>query len=236
MDRLSVSPRLKLAMELGRSGSVAADIGCDHGKLGIVLLREKRFQRIIATDISFGSLSKCRELAGKTGLTGSFDYRCGDGLLPLRDSEADTVFILGLGGKQIWTILSADPSIRGAKVAVLSPMKDVETLRRELFLHSFRILEDRIAQEDRRLYQVFSVAPGKTTESLPARWPESCFEAGYRCFQMRDPLLPVLIQRRIASHRRSLSIASGTSGESKLNEKLSDLLAIQSLIGEDWRL
>ena len=236
MDRLSVSPRLKTAIQIGRQGRVAADIGCDHGKLGILLLREKRFHRIIATDVSSGSLSKCQALAEKTGLTGSFDFRCGDGLSPLRESEADTLFILGLGGKQIWTILKADPFMRGAGIAVLSPMKDVETLRRELYRHSFRVIEDRIVQEDRRLYQVFSVAPGNAPESLPAGWPEECFEAGYRSFQMKDPLLPVLIRRRIASHRRSLSIASGTSGESKLNGKLSALLTVQSLIGEDWVL
>ena len=233
MDRLSVSPRLRTAIELAGFGQVAADIGCDHGKLGVKLLRKGLFQRIIATDISASSLEKCRALIERCGLDEMFDTRCGNGLALIGFSEADTLFILGLGGKQIWNILSADISMRGAGKAVLSPMKDVETLRRALFTHSFHVIDDRIVQEDRRLYQVFSVRSGGSPDPLPPGWPEDCFEAGYKCFVRKDPLLPLLVQRRIAAHRKSISIAAGSPGETILKKKLADLLTIQSLLAED---
>ena len=60
---MSLSKRLKLIADLVTPGYVTADIGTDHGFVPIYLLRENIAPKVIAVDVSEGSLRKAEENA-----------------------------------------------------------------------------------------------------------------------------------------------------------------------------
>ena len=232
---LRLRPRLALAMELAGQGAVAADIGCDHGLLSCALLEQGRFSRVIAADISESSLEKCRALANLRGLTDGLSLRVGDGLSCLAPGEADTLFLLGMGGTLIARILeAADPPLMGAKLAVLSPMAGpgIADLREYLYRHGYSIQEDRLVEEEGRLYQLLSVLPPSKDglEPLPKGWPEDCFELGYRAFEYRVPLFDRALDQRILAHEKRLTSAKGSVGEEIIAKRLEQLNTIKRML------
>lgn len=141
---IRLDERLGAIAKLVDYGTVA-DVGCDHGKLGFYLLGTDRASKVIATDISEGSLQKASRLAFENDL--DMETRLGDGLAPVADGEADTVVIAGLGGDVISEILiraRAD----GKKFAnyVLSPNTHPEKVRRELAAQGHRIVFDDVIE------------------------------------------------------------------------------------------
>ena len=61
-------------------GARVADIGTDHGFMPVYLGKNGVSNRIIATDISPGSLSKARDLIAKEKLEDIIETRLGPGL------------------------------------------------------------------------------------------------------------------------------------------------------------
>ena len=237
--KLRLNPRLRMAMELGGRGTVAAYIGCDHGLLSCALLEEERFSKVIASDISAPSLKKCRDLAALRGIASGMEFRVGNGLACLQEGEADTVFLLGMGGTLIARILEETTRpLAGAIKAVLSPMAGpgIGDLRAFLYENGYRVQADRLVREEGRLYQLFCVLPPLPNERdpLPEGWPEDCFELGYRAFSNCDPLFSEALAQRISAHTHRLNRAKNSPGEAVLREHLMRLEQIQKMM-EDIR-
>jgi tRNA (adenine22-N1)-methyltransferase len=130
---------LKLASYVGR-GEAVADVGPDHGYLGIWLVKNGMSPRLIMTDIAEGPLSIARANAERYapqafpgaghGATDVMDFRLGDGLAPLDCGEVDTVVIAGMGGETIIGMLEADPKKTGSFAKyILQPRTKTELLR-----------------------------------------------------------------------------------------------------------
>lgn len=106
-----------------------ADIGCDHGKVGVTALLESKANKVIAIDISPHSIHKCRTLGDTAKVGHKLDCRIGDGFEPIRAGEADCAVIAGLGGREIARIISAG-DYKGRLVLV--PHQDAAELRKFL--------------------------------------------------------------------------------------------------------
>ena len=78
-----------------------ADIGTDHGLVPVWLVTNGIAQKAIITDISPGSLAKAESLIKQEGLADKIEPRLGDGLLPVKPGEVDTIVIAGMGGMLI---------------------------------------------------------------------------------------------------------------------------------------
>lgn len=211
-------PRLAAAAAMVPEGCRAvADIGCDHGRLGVALLQQGRCERVIAADIGEAPLKRARALYARCGLTERAEIRMGDGLSVLRPGEADAVCICGMGGALMARILAAaSPPLMGAKVCILQPMRGVEDIRRWLYENRYRIVTDRVIKDAGRYYQVFSAVPGER-DTIPPGWPGGCFDLGHHA--LGDPLLPDLAKAMLAQHELRLRTAGGTRGEALLREK-----------------
>ena len=61
--KLPISQRLLLCTALVPPGARVADVGCDHGYLGIHLLKTGTAKHVIATDLREKPLEKARENA-----------------------------------------------------------------------------------------------------------------------------------------------------------------------------
>ena len=103
-----------------------ADVGCDHGYIGIEALNTGRVNSVTFVDISQPSLDKARQNCPNT-LTKSVKYLCQDGLKQL---VVDTAVIAGMGGLEIISILKEAETL--PQKLVLQPMRNQRDVRRYL--------------------------------------------------------------------------------------------------------
>ncbi len=186
-------------------GRAAADIGCDHGKLGYYLVGTERVERAICTDISAKSLQKASELAFANGVSDLMPTRLGDGLEPIADREVDTVVIAGLGGDVIASVLEGARR-DGKRFAhyVLSPNTHPEKVRREILRHGHRIVFDRLIEVGGKRYSVIKTEEGDMSLD-PCR---ECFGA----FFWDDPLAIEGIREEL-EFKRKLLVLRPSDGE-----------------------
>ena len=86
---------------------MAADIGCDHGKLSAALAGSGRCPLVLACDLRPGPLEKARVTCAPYG--DKVQCRLGSGLSVLEPGEADDIIIAGMGAETIIEILEAAP-------------------------------------------------------------------------------------------------------------------------------
>lgn len=142
-----------------RPGRVAADIGCDHGKLAVWLVMKGLSPRVIAVDNRPMPLARARALATQTGSAPQVDCRLGDGLAPLAPCEAQEIILAGMSSETMAGILEKAPWVRDEAIhLVLLPATRPDFLRRWLCQNGFAILEEKPVEDRRRFYVAFSVA------------------------------------------------------------------------------
>ena len=183
---------------------VAADIGTDHGRVALAILKRGIAGRVIAADISAASLSKAQSLAATQGVA-EMETRLGDGLRPLEPGEVDAAVLAGMGGRLIARILGDRNDVaRRMYTLILQPMHSLRDLRQWLYDHEYRIMAERLAREGARYYHVLKVIPGRDELILPRN-----MEIGRKLMEDRDPLLPSYLHHLIRKlHGRMAVIAN----------------------------
>lgn len=222
-------PRLQKAASMLAGCDCLADIGCDHGRLGIAMLQAQQTRRVIATDISAPSLAKAKRLARLTAMDVHMEFRPGDGLAPLREGEANCIALCGMGGALMADILDRAPcALLEASKIVLQPMRGVSDIRRYLFTHGFRIVEDAVVPDAGRFYQVFSAVRGQES-APPDGWPEDCFLLGFHA--LYDPHMRALATQKLLRYEHNLRGAGGSRGEACLIARVGQVQQVLSLLG-----
>ena len=156
MDRLD--SRLAAAARFVRGGTVAADVGTDHGYLICHLIENGICQRGFATDINPKPLESARALIEELGYGDVIETVLTDGLEGLPEKSADEILICGMGGETICGILERCPWIKSENVhLVLQPMTRADMLRRWLCENGWRIDEEKAVEVEGHLYTVMSV-------------------------------------------------------------------------------
>ncbi len=163
---INFSERLKTIYDLIEPGETVADVGTDAGLLPAALLESGRSPHVIMTDISQGSLDKCRDFVAKNLPTEfiegqQYELRLGNGLQVLRPSEVDAVVMAGIGGMLSIEILSDDLELSHSfRRIILQPRKHVGRLRYWLWNHDFHILREDLAREGRFIWPILTVEHG----------------------------------------------------------------------------
>ncbi len=159
---IRLDARLAAVAELASGSATVCDVGCDHGKLACWLVETGRAERAIATDISLPSLKKAEVLAEHLGVSDLVETRAGDGLDPVRDGEADTVVIAGMGGDLIARILErAHAEGKRFGRLVLSPNTHPERVREQLGRQGHEIVADTVAECGGKAYTVIATREGE---------------------------------------------------------------------------
>ncbi len=154
--------RLKCIKSMVSKCHTAADIGTDHGYVAEMLLIDNICERVIATDLNKGPLNRAFEHLTSVNLQNKCDFRLGNGLTVLKENEAETIIIAGMGGDLIADIIETSKNIAlNASELILQPMTAVDKLRRYLNKNGFRIVDENIVKELHHYYFIIKAINGK---------------------------------------------------------------------------
>ena len=121
-----------VAENILRRSVTVADIGCDHGYLGIYLCERDIIGdgRVFACDLREGPLKIAEGNIAASGFSDRIETRLSDGLEKIAPGEADIITINGMGGELIFDILrSGEQVIKKAGYAVVSPQSKLSAFR-----------------------------------------------------------------------------------------------------------
>ena len=166
--KLPISKRLLCCASMVQPGSRVADIGTDHGYLGIYLLQSGAARHVIACDLRKDPLENARRNAKLFGVDGEMELRLSDGLEKILPDEVDTVVMAGMGGDLIQRILSQCPWRKREELQfVLQPQSAGNVLRRWLCEDGFEIRREEPVQDGHFLYTVMDIRQGEPAPLTP---------------------------------------------------------------------
>lgn len=220
--KIPLSHRLLCCADHIAPGARVADIGCDHGYLGIYLLKHRNAASIIAADVNEGPLQSAMRNALKYGVRDKMTFYLSDGAQNI-PRDFDTLVCAGMGGDTMIHILECAPWLRDSRYSlVLQCQSKTPMLRRYLSDTGWEIAAESILRDGKFLYTVMRL-----------RWNPECpkLTAG-QChispamLAQQDPLLAEYYGR-IADGLR-LAVAHQQDEEKRLIlEELESIPALQ---------
>lgn len=132
------------------------DVGCDQAKLGIMLAKSNI--KSIASDISINVISRAKEDINKLGYSDYIDLRVSDGLSNIKEGEADTVVLSGMGTHTILEILN-NTKLRFKKVITISNNYH-DILRTKMNDLNYKIDRELIIKENNKYYNLILFKEG----------------------------------------------------------------------------
>ena len=128
---VKLSKRMKAVAAMVSQGNILCDVGTDHGYIPIALIQKNIIPKAIAMDINPGPLERAKEHIGFYELGEYIETRLSDGVAALREGEADSIVVAGMGGELVIHILTEGEAVcRKAKELILQPQSDIWKVRR----------------------------------------------------------------------------------------------------------
>lgn len=132
------------------------DVGCDQAKLGILLA--KRNQKSIASDISPKVIERASLDIRKLGLDNLIDLRVSNGLQNIKENEADTLVLSGMGTHTILEILN-NTKLKFDKIITISNNYH-DILRDKMNELNYKIDKELIIKENDKYYNLILFTEG----------------------------------------------------------------------------
>ena len=135
---------------------IIADIGSDHGRLPRAIVQQTH-AKVYATELTEASMmTLCHHLTDTTIPT----YQA-DGLKSL-PHDVNTIIMTGMGGPLIRTILLQGKQVwPQLNTLILGPQSDLYTLRLMLSENDWKIVEEKLVEDGRKIYTFLRVSPGQ---------------------------------------------------------------------------
>ena len=206
--KLPLSNRLKACCQYVRPDDRVADIGCDHGYLGIHLLQSGIASKVIASDVKEGPLHSAVVNARKFGVQDRISFYLSDGARNI-PRDFDCMVCAGMGADTMISILEASLWLRDSRYRlILQCQSKRPELRRYLAQAGFSISRETLAQDGKFLYPVMEVsyAPGEA----PAPWE---YYISPQLLADHSPLFPAFLARVIGGLDESLKGLQREGGE-----------------------
>lgn len=199
--KLPISNRLLKCAELIPACDTVADVGTDHGYLGIWLLQKGRCKRVIASDLRAKPLDSARKNAALYAVDDRMTFLQSDGLLEFIPGSFQTLVLAGMGGDLISRILEEASWLEGgAYRLILQPQSAANDLRRFLGERLWSIDREVLVRDGHFLYSVLSVRPEKGRPLTPG---EQYVSPALR--REQDPLFPDYLARMIRALELTVS-------------------------------
>lgn len=152
-----LSSRLKACYSFVRQGDRVADIGCDHGYLGITLLLNNVARSVIAADVNFQPLASAKQNAARFGTEDRMTFHLSDGVQNI-PRDFDTLVCAGMGADTIISILDAAPWLQSKQYRlILQCQSKRPELRKYLYQQGYCIQNETLAEDGKFIYTVMEV-------------------------------------------------------------------------------
>ncbi|MBQ9968046.1 MAG: SAM-dependent methyltransferase [Oscillospiraceae bacterium] len=212
--RIPICERLLCCAEQVRKGSRVADIGCDHGYLGIWLIKNGIADYVIASDLREQPLQKAIENSRLFGTDDRMEFHVADGLTAVSPERVDTVICAGMGGDCIAHILEEAPWVKDPKYTlILQPQTSGNDLRRYLGEQGYSIEAEHLVQDGGFLYFTIKARYGEGRPLSPGEQYLS-----KQLLSCGSELLPAYFDRVINALTKTVE---GIRRSKKEHEKLS---------------
>ena len=155
--RIPLSSRLEAACRFVRPGDRVADIGCDHGYLGIYLLKNQIASHVYACDINEGPLNAAVINSEKFGVRDRMQFFLSDGVKNT-PRDFDVMVCAGMGGDTMISILSAAPWLKSNQYRlILQCQSKTPMLRQYVSEKGWKINAETVVRDGRFLYTVMEL-------------------------------------------------------------------------------
>lgn len=205
--KLSLSDRLLACAGFVHPGARVADVGCDHGYLGIHLLQNGIASHVYASDVREGPLSSAKRNAAHYGVATQMECFLSDGVRDL-PRDFDTLVCAGMGADTMISILTDAPWLQDSRYRlILQCQSKLPTLRRFLSDTGFSICRETLAQDGKFIYPVMEVTycPGETLDDGDCWLSPALLCCG-------SALLPDYIDRVLGGVRKTVQGLSSAGG------------------------
>ena len=187
---LPLSKRLLTCAGFVASGDRVADIGCDHGYLGIYLLSNGIAKSVIASDVNEQPLQSALRNAMKYGVKNKMTFHLSDGVRNI-PRDFTCMVCAGMGADTMISILDAAPWLRDTRYRlILQCQSRRPELRRYLYAQGYQITRETLAQDGKFIYPIIEVIYHPSQPLTPGGYhiTPALLESG-------SPLLPDFYQR-----------------------------------------
>ena len=155
--KLPLSTRLLACCQFVQKGDRVADVGCDHGYLGIHLLQTGIAKSIIASDVAEGPLQSAMRNARKFGYQSNMTFYLSDGVRNI-PRDFDSLVCAGMGADTMISILDAARWLQNSKYRlILQCQSKRPELRQWLYDTGYRINRETLAKDGKFVYSIMEV-------------------------------------------------------------------------------
>ena len=203
-----LSNRLQACSEFVKQGDRVADIGCDHGYLGIHLLTRGIASFVIAADVNQQPLASAMQNADRFGTKNMMSFHLSDGVQSI-PQDFDVMVCAGMGADTMISILDAAPWLKSNKYRlVLQCQSRRPELRKYLHQEGYSIINETLAEDGKFIYTVMEVVyrPSETVA-------ERDYYISPALMQDNHPLLPAFFQRVIDGMKITVDGLSRCGGD-----------------------
>lgn len=227
MTQPQLSSRLRACCEYIHPGDRVADIGCDHGYLGIYLLQEGIAASVIAADVNTMPLDSARQNAHKYGVMDKISFYLSDGVKSI-PRDFDTLVCAGMGADTMISILQAAQWLKSGQYRlILQCQSRRPELRQYLYENGYTIRSEVLAQDGKFIYPIMEVICEPADPLSPGG-----YHISPALVASCSPLLPAFYDRVISGIKATVQGLAHTGGEKLLHyEKvLSELYEMEEKI------
>ncbi len=200
--------RLRACCDLIRPGDRVADVGCDHGYLGIHLLLDGVAASVIAADVNRQPLDCALHNAHKYGTSDKMSFYLSDGVRNI-PRDFDAMVCAGMGADTMISILEAAPWLKSEQYRlVLQCQSRRPQLRQYLYDNGFFIATETLAKDGKFIYPVMEVVyrPSQPLSPGAAHISPALLESN-------SPLLPEFYRRVVTGLRTTAEGLARSGGE-----------------------
>ncbi len=152
---IELTGRLKAISDKIPLCSTLVDVGTDHAYIPIYAVAHRICGFAVASDLRKGPVETALRNVLSHGMGDKIAVRLGYGLANIEIQECRIIVIAGMGGMQISEILEESlEKAKSAELIILQPMSDIESSRKWLFDNGFGTLEETLAKEDDKIYNI----------------------------------------------------------------------------------
>lgn len=156
---MRLTPRLQAIADFVEPGARIADVGTDHAYIPIYLIRNKKIEYAMASDINEGPIKKAEKNLERYGIQNKVRLCTADGTKGIRPREVDTLIVAGMGGELIAQILLENIP-QGIQRMILQPMANAHEVRSALCDVGYIISKEKLVREKNKIYQIICAIPG----------------------------------------------------------------------------